>query len=188
MRQLGLLARPLPNRVDVPIGAVIRVLGAAAAPVVTLIAWYAGLTYAFGASAVGFSAQSPWGQQIVFPWSSIVAGFQFVAAQLPAPFALIEALNLACLFGFAIFAVVGPRLPVSYQLYQLPSLLLFSARAMFMLPLMSVSRYVLVLFPSFIALARELVARPRWLLLWLLVGIVAQLLLVQWFARWGFVA
>jgi hypothetical protein len=59
---------------------------------------------------------------------------------------------------------------------------------MFMLPLMSVSRYVLVLVPAFVAAARVLVRRPGWLLAWLGIGIVAQLLLVQWFARWGFVA
>jgi hypothetical protein len=161
---------------------------AAAAPGVVLVAWYAFLLFMFGPKAVGFSAQAPWGQKLVLPWDAIVSGVQFIQAQLPQPFALIEALNLVCLLGFAAFAIVGPRLPVSFLLYEGPSLALVSVRAMFMLPLMSVSRYVLVLVPAFAAAARVLVRRPGWLLAWLGIGIVAQLLLVQWFARWGFVA
>jgi hypothetical protein len=102
--------------------------------------------------------------------------------------AYIEGLNLACLIGFAGLLVAARRLPFSAALYAVPSLALVSTRAMFMLPLMSVSRYVLTIFPAFLWLGVALWQHPRLAVGWLIAGAIAQLLLVQWFARWGFVA
>lgn len=161
---------------------------AATLPVIVLVAWYAAIGSLFGSSAVGLSAQAPWGYQLAAPWDAIEASVAYISARQPAPMSLIEGLNLVCLVGFAGLTVVARRLPFSYLLYVVPTLVLYGTRLMWFIPLMSVSRYVLMLFPCFIGLGMILERRPRVAMGWLLVSAIAQLVLFQWWVRWGFVA
>ena len=161
---------------------------AAAAPVVTLAAWYAALGSMLGPSAVGTSAQTPWGFQITPAWSALAMSVTYVAAHWPHPISFIEGFNAVAILGSTALVVIGRRLPVAYLLYVVPSIVLVADRVQWMMPLMSASRYVLALFPLFLVLAVILIRRPRLALGWLAVSTIVQLVLVQWFARWGFVA
>ncbi len=102
------------------------------------------------------------------PWTAISLSWRHIRARGDA----IEALNLALLALFTVALVAGlRRLPVSYTLYAAPQLLVIGSRELYLSPLMSSSRYVLVLFPVFILLA--LLGRHRrlhhsWLILSLL--------------------
>jgi hypothetical protein len=101
----------------------------------------------------------------------------------------IEMLNLFCLVGFSLLAAsAARRLPFSYTLYVLPSLALLLTRQMFFSPLMSVSRYTLVLFPCFLMLALLLERRPRLAVAWLVMSTLYELSLLRTWALWGFVA
>ena len=163
-------------------------LVAAATPLLALGVWYLVLGGMLGPSAVGTSAQTPWGYQFVAPWTALGSSVQYIVAHWPRPLSLVEGLDLASLVAFALLAVVGRRLPFAHLLYVLPSIALVATRIQWFLPLMSVSRYVVALFPLFLVIAVLLVRRPRLALAWLAVSAIAQLVLVQWFARWGFVA
>ncbi len=55
-------------------------------------------------------------------------------------------------------------------------------------PLMSVGRYVLVVLPCFMVAGRVLAARPRLAIATLAVSGVIELVLLQYWARWGLVA
>jgi hypothetical protein len=102
---------------------------------------------------------------------------------------LIEALNFVCLLGFGALGVVMlRRLPLSYALYLWPSLGLLFLREMSFSPLMSVSRYVLVLFPGFMVLAMLLAPRPRLGVALLAVSALVQVVLFWYWAQWGFIA
>lgn len=166
----------------------LRGLAYAAAPVVAVAAWYVILSVDFGRPALGLSAQAPWGYQLVPPWDALAASTRYIEGSLPHPMGYIESLNIACLVGFAGLLIAARRLPFSHTLYAVPSLALVGARVMFMIPLMSVSRYVLAIYAGFLWLGAWLWQHPRLAVTWLAVGAIAQLLLVQWFARWGFVA
>jgi hypothetical protein len=142
-----------------------------------------------GRPTLGLSAQAPWGYQVVGPWDALASSLTYIKAQLPRPMSYVEGLNLVCVVGFAgLLVAVARRLPVSHTLYSVPSLVLASTRAMFMMPLMSASRLVLAIYPAFLWLGAWLWRHPRLAFVWLIVGAIAQLILVQWFARWGFVA
>lgn len=160
----------------------------AAVPVAALLAWYGWQLSALEAEGVGLSALSPWGYRVAAPWDALAASVGYVVERLPAPLGLVEALNLACLVGFAGLAFAARRLPVSHSLYVVPTLALYATRTMWFMPLMSVSRYALVLFPCFIALAAILERRPRVAIAWLVASALAQVVLFQYWVRWGFVA
>src|SRR5205823_737800 len=102
---------------------------------------------------------------------------------------LIEGFNLLCLLGFSSLAAMTlGRLPFSYALYIWPSLALLYTRQMWFSPLMSASRYTVVLFPCFILLALWLAQRPLLAVCWLVVSIVLQGILLVYWVHWGFVA
>ena len=113
----------------------------------------------------GAEALQAWGFHYRMPWTAISLSWRHIRARGDA----IEALNLALLALFTVALVAGlRRLPVSYTLYAAPQLLLIGSRELYFSPLMSSSRYVLVLFPVFILLA--LLGRHRrlhysWLIL-----------------------
>jgi hypothetical protein len=187
LRAAGLLAaRSRPSRED--LRRAVPALLPAAVPVLALGGWYLLLSAALARPALGASSQALWGYQLVSPWDAMSASVAYIQGLVRRPMAYIEGLNLACLVGFAGLLVAARRLPFSAALYAVPSLALVSTRAMFMLPLMSVSRYVLTIFPAFLWLGVALWRHPRIAVGWLVAGAIAQLLLVQWFARWGFVA
>ena len=130
-----------------------------------------------------------WGYQIVPPWDALFASWAHIrAGGAHGNLAEIEALNLICLLGFSLIALLATRrLPFAYALYMWPSLALLASRIAFLSPLMSVSRYVLVLFPCFIFSAAWLSARPRLAIAWLVGSTLLLVALLQYWARWGFV-
>ena len=137
---------------------------------------------------MGLDSQAPWGYQLVAPWQAVGDSLGYIAKHLPSPRGLVELFNLVCLVGFAILALRTLRLPASYPLYAFPVLGLFAARSLWFEPLMSVGRYVATLFPCFLVLAVLLARWPRVAIAVLVGGAVAQVLLFQYFVRWGFVA
>lgn len=163
-------------------------VAAAAVPVLALLAWYGWQVALLDPGRAGPAAQAPWGYRVALPWDALVASVTYIADRVPGPMGLVEGLNLLCFLAFVGLAVAGRRLPASHTLYVAPALVLYGARVMWFLPLMSVSRYVLVLFPGFIVLGALLERRPRAAVAWLVVSAVAQVVLFQYWVRWGFVA
>jgi hypothetical protein len=109
-----------------------------------------------GERQTGLAAQARWGYQMVAPWQAISASWHEITRYSDA----VELLNLLCLLGFAALAVwVTLRLPLAYSLYVWPYLAILFFRQMSFSPLMSVSRYVLVLFPCFLVAAPILARR-----------------------------
>ena len=133
-----------------------------------------------------------WGYRVVPPWEALAASWSFFTAssawrEHTVP--IIEPLNFACLVGFGVLAaLMVRRLPCSYALYVWPSLGLLFFRQMSFSPLMSVSRYVLVLFPAFMLLAMMLAPRPRLATGLLVVSGLLQVVLFWYWAQWEFVA
>jgi len=130
-------------------------------------------------------AEANWGYGFALPWNAISHSMSHIVALGD----MVELLNLVSLIGFGLLALWAARkLPVSYTLYVVPYLVLLFTHDEYFSPLMSMSRYMLVLFPCFIVLARWLVRRP-----WLAAGALATSLLLQvtFFQYWihfGFVA
>ena len=73
-------------------------------------------------------------------------------------------------------------------MYAIPTLGLFCCRTVAFSPLMSVSRYVLVVFPCFMLVGLWLGGRPRLAAAWIVFSFASQLVLFQYWVRWGFVA
>jgi hypothetical protein len=137
----------------------------------------------------GFDALALWGYRLVPPWEALGAAWLFIKgghAGNGQP--EVELFTEICLLGFAAIAIVGARkLPFSYWLYAWPSLGLLLTREMYFSPIMSTARYVLVLFPCFMVLALWLAPRPRLAAAWLVLSFVLQIVLFQYWVRWGFV-
>lgn len=162
---------------------------AATLPLAGLLLLYGYQVVALGAERVGLGAQAPWGYRLVPPWEAVVSSWDYIVTSMGRPAALIEALNLLTLVGFAGLALVGMRrLPLAYTLYVVPSVGLLLFRETWFAPLMSVSRYCLVIFPGTMLLALWLAPRPRLAAAWVAVSFAMQLVLFQYWVRWGFVA
>ena len=94
-----------------------------------------------------------------------------------------------CLLGFRLLALLATRrLPLVYALYLWPYLGLLFTRQLFFSPLMSVSRFTLVLFPCFVLLAVYLAPHPRLARGWLVVSALLQIWLLDAWVHWRFVA
>ena len=162
---------------------------AAALPIAGLLLLYGYQVVALGAERVGLGAQAPWGYRVVPPWDAVASSWEYIAASVGRPAALVEALNLLSLVGFGGLVLLGVRrLPVSYTLYVVPSAAVLLLRETWFSPLMSVSRFCVVLFPGTMLLALWLAPRPRLAAAWLAVSFAMQLVLFQYWVRWGFVA
>lgn len=133
----------------------------------------------------GLAGQARWGYTVVSPWQSIAASWHYVTTYGDP----VELLNLVTLLLFTILAVwVTLKLPLAYALYVWPYLAVLFCREMYVSPLMSVSRYLLVLFPCFLVVAPPL-AR-RWPLALGLVAVMACLqvtLFIGW-VHFSFIA
>ena len=129
--------------------------------------------------------EANWGYRIALPWNAISNSVSHIVALGD----MVELLNLVSLLGFGLLALwTARKLPVSYALYVLPYLALLFTHDDYFSPLMSISRYVLVLFPCFIVLAMWLVRRP-WLAAGTLVtSLLLQVTFFQYFIHFGFVA
>ena len=132
--------------------------------------------------------QALWGYRIVTPWHAIAASWSYINHPFIPGQAPIELLNLGCLLGFALLAVLALwRLPLGYALYAWPYLGLLFMREMGYTPLMSVARFTLVLFPCFIVLAMFLARRPWLANTWLISSILLQALLLSCYVHFEFV-
>ena len=158
-------------------------------PALGMLAFTAYQVVFLGARQVGLGSQALWGLSLVPPWVAFSSSFGYVARNLGKPSALVEILNGLTLVGATAIALAGARrIPPAYSLYVIPSLGLLYFRVMFFSPLMSASRYVLVVFPCFMIAASWFAFRPRLALGWLAVSGALQLALFQYWVRWGFVA
>jgi hypothetical protein len=130
--------------------------------------------------------------RVVPPWNTLADSWSYVlgwTANPPASLPIVELFNLICMLGFCALGVLAlRRLPLMYSLYVWPSLVLLLTREMGFSPLMSVSRYVLVIFPCFLVLAQVLVDHRRLTAAWLIGGAGLQGLLLWFHSRIGFVA
>ncbi|MEO7229698.1 MAG: hypothetical protein ABIZ30_03790 [Candidatus Limnocylindrales bacterium] len=167
---LGLLAATLP---------------AVGLAIVTAFQWLV-----IGERRSGLDLQSIWGLKVALPWDVLAASWAYMAGGAHNDsFAFVEAFNAACLLGAVAIVIAGARrLPVAYTLYALPSLGLLSFREMYFSPLMSVGRYVLVVFPVFMIAASWLAPRPKIAAAILIVSGLLELVFFQYWVRWGFVA
>jgi hypothetical protein len=170
------------RRPGIPVGAsLLPVVGALA------FAFFQSSLVAPGQIALG--SQAPWGFTVVMPWDALSASLDYVARTLGKPKAILEALNLASIGAALLVTMVGVRrIPLAYSLYAIPMLALYPFRMMAFSPLMSVSRYVLVVFPWFMVAGLWFAGRPRLAIVWLVASAIVQLALFQYWVRWGFVS
>ena len=162
-------------------------LVASALPIVAFAALLL-LEHAFVGASI--EAQSLWGAKAVLPWDGLAASWKDIlvgGAHGNAP--EIEALNLVTLLGFVALAILCiKRLPAAYAIYAGASMMVLATREAGFSPLMSVSRLALVVFPCFVVLALLLVRRPALAWAWLAISALLELILFQYWVRWGFVA
>jgi hypothetical protein len=132
-----------------------------------------------------FQAQSAeWSNTLRPPWTLLALSWRHIVREAH-PF---EALNLGLLLLVGALLLYGlRRLPLAYALYAAPHLLLIVIRQPFASPLSSASRYLLVVFPAFVALA--LLGRHRRLhYSWLLLSTLLLAFLLYAFVARAFVA
>jgi hypothetical protein len=131
-----------------------------------------------------YDAQSLWGgTEFHLPWEVVTAAASWAIEREDG----IEALNLAALLGAAGLLLAGARrMPLTYSLYAWPPLILIATRIQ-PTPLTSTMRYVLVLFPVFLAAA--LLTERRWLYqAWLIISAILLGWLATTFLGGDFVA
>lgn len=150
-------------------------------PVLALVAFTLYGKLVAGASP--FQAQASWRYTLHAPWTVVQLSWNYLRARGDA----IEAFNLACFAGaVGILALGARRIPASYTLFTAPQLILIGTRAS-LSPLMSTSRFVLVLFPLFVILALGANQRP-WRHHWLAGSVLLLVILTAAFVTAKFVA
>jgi hypothetical protein len=156
-------------------------LAATAAPVAGFLSFVAYTSFIVGKS--NLDAQDAWGGRNFHPpWEVADAAWSWAVAHHDA----LQALNLLLLVVFVGLVIVGLRtLPLAYSLFAIPQLVLLTTRIQ-PTPLTSTARYLLVLFPAFVVLARIGDARIR--AAWMLASAMFLALLLQAFLRGDFVA
>ena len=131
------------------------------------------------------SLQPLWGVRTAPPWQGLAHGLDHIALTGDAN----EVLSVACLVFAAVTLFAWRRMPLDLLLYGLATLLLLLTRDQDNIsPLLGVSRYVLVIFPCFLSLARFLSPRPRLAAAVLLISGCVELAMFTYWVRWGFVA
>lgn len=125
-----------------------------------------------------------WGRHPEPPWTVIAASWGHIGERGD----IFEALNLATLLlAFALLLYGAYRLPFSYTVWAAPQVGLVVSQVAFFSPLMSVSRYLLVVFPIFVALA--LLGRHRCIhYSWMILSILLLGLFLYAFLSGPFVA
>jgi hypothetical protein len=137
---------------------------------------------------VGAGSQAPWGISLVLPWQAVGASVEYVSRYLGQPRAFVEILNLVSLgLGLVVALLAARQLPRVYAIYAVASLALYFFRTAAFSPLMSVSRFVLVVFPCSMVAAIWLSKRPRLAVAWLVISLTVQIAFYQYWVRWGFV-
>jgi hypothetical protein len=174
---------------------------AATLPVVGMIGLILYQRAVVGETRSIFAIQANWGTHTAPVWEVLPASWSHIVSKSDP----VEALNLFCLLAFAALGLAllrrgpasdsskepeprGGQLPLSYALYVLPYLALFFNHESYISPLMSMSRYALVLFPCFILLGRWLAPRPGLAAAILMTSAMIQALLFQFFVHFWFIA
>lgn len=158
---------------------------AAALPAVGLAAATAYQRWLVGETRSMLEVAEPWGDHLSPPWRALPASWEFIWARGGDP---PELVNLVALLGAIVLALYGlRRLPLMYALYALPYLALLASRQSAAAPLESVARYVVVLFPCFLALAALLAPRRYLAAGFLLVTLMLQVVLFERWIHFGFV-
>jgi Gpi18-like mannosyltransferase len=129
--------------------------------------------------------ESEWHAHLVPPWETYWYAVQTI---FTGNATFIDALNWAVMTLFLILLIWGwKRMPIEYNLYTAFSVLVILVRIVETQPLISMSRYSLLLFPSFYALG--LAGENRWLRRVIVYGsILLGLYLSGQFFIWGWVA
>lgn len=158
----------------------------AATPVVGFVAYLVANRVVQGSfTAYSHWLESYWHKSFAFPWNGVWSLLQIAPQAHPS-------LELTYRFAEPAFwllslalTVVGLwRLPASYSLFSLTNLALFVSTGW----LMSTPRYVLVLFPQYLVLARLLSGRPVAQAVWLMLSFGLQLTFSSHFmlGQWAF--
>ncbi len=167
-----------------------RDMAALALPPLAL-AGLAAFAYArFGDPAAFLSSQGLWFRRFSLPWDSVWRGLSDVVNQ-PLQYAVenMNLTNLAAALLFILLAILVWRvLPAIYCLYVDIGVLLALSSAASAEPLLSVSRFVLVLFPAFMLLGLAGAKSRTFNLVWLLLSVMLLALFFMRFANWYWVA
>lgn len=155
---------------------------AAVAPVVAFVGFAVAGRAVTGETT--FDAQALWGgTEFRPPWVVIAASASWIVERGDG----LQALNLLALLGAAALLGYGARrMPLSYSLYAWPPLMLVAMRLQ-PTPLTSTTRFVLVLFPVFIAAALMTERRPRLRAAWIAVSLLLLGVMATWFVQGDFV-
>lgn len=183
-RQRGLLPRAGgTSRLGLDVSAVGPLL-----PLVGPIVFSQYISAAVGEHRSAFEVLAIWGYEVVPPWDALARSFDFILHPANGASPDVEFLNLVSLLGFGALGVLAwRRLPRMYAIYALASVGLLITRQMWFSPLMSVSRYALVIFPSFIVLALLLNGRRVAIAATLAVSALVLFAAFNYWVRWGFV-
>lgn len=164
-----------------------------------LIAFSLYLVAAGGSATAPFSAESLWGRSFAGPLSALIEGASSAWSGLLALLGRassatqVAASHNVELFGFALFALLAVwgtvrRLPLPYGAYMVAALLIPLSYPAAGEPLMSLPRFLLVLFPTYIWLGSAL-AEHRWLARAVVVGCALSLVFFTGaFATWHWVS
>jgi len=123
--------------------------------------------------------------QFVLPWDNVIATVQKI---LSPEGTFINLLNLIMTFVFLAMTVISFRvMPLAYSLYMALTIFVLLCRRTTAQPLVSMSRYVLTLFPAFIIWGRW--GRNPWVNRLIVYPSIALLIyLCGQFVIWGWVA
>jgi len=123
--------------------------------------------------------------QFVWPWDNIIASVQQIVSPEGT---FVDVLNLLATGVFIAMTILSfRRLPMEYAIYMAITLLALMLRRTTLQPLVSMSRYVLVLFPAFMLWAHW-GSNPRIQRLIVYPSVALLLYLSGQFAMWGWVA
>ena len=123
--------------------------------------------------------------QFVWPWGNIIASVQQIVSPEGT---FVDVLNLLATGAFIAMTILSFRkLPMEYAIYMAITLLALMLRRTALQPLVSMSRYVLVLFPAFM-LWGHWGSNPRIQRLIVYPSVALLLYLSGQFAMWGWVA
>ncbi len=129
--------------------------------------------------------QDLWGVRVVAPWQAIADSVAYISRTGD----LFEIIDIASLLAFVVITIAfARRMPISWLVYAAAALAILLTRELGnMTPLMSDSRYVLVLFPVFVMAARALERRPRLAAAILVASALVEATLFAAWTRWAFV-
>lgn len=136
-------------------------------------------------TAYSYWLESYWSKSFAFPWHGVWTLLQIGPQWHPSlELTYRYAEQGSWLLGLALTVVGLWRLPASYTLFSLTNLMLFVSTGF----MMSTPRYVLVLFPQYLVLARLLSGRPVAQAVWLMLSFGLQLTFSShfMFAQWAF--